>query len=125
MGAFSRNKGKRGEREVAKALRELTGRIVERRVRQYGGDSDLVGLEPWAIEVKYCATQAPDLWWKQAIAQNESGKPLLIYRQPQKHHWRARCFLDDIWDGAELGLWVEMHLDQWVRAVGLYRAGGE
>jgi len=40
MSAFSRNKGKRGEREVAGLIRELLGVDASRRVRQHDGDSD-------------------------------------------------------------------------------------
>ena len=54
MGKMSREKGKRGEREVAKILREF-GYDSKRGVQYHGGpDSpDVVGLPGCHIEVKY------------------------------------------------------------------------
>ena len=52
MGRAQREKGKRGEREVAALIRDLLGYEVRRRVRQHDGDSDLVGVPGWSIEVK-------------------------------------------------------------------------
>ena len=52
---MSRTKGAAGERELAAALRELTGWDIRRRVRQHDGDSDLEGVPGWSIEVKRLA----------------------------------------------------------------------
>ncbi len=52
MSAAQREKGKRGEREVAGIIKTLLGVDVRRRVRQHEGDSDLEGIDGWVIEVK-------------------------------------------------------------------------
>lgn len=89
MAKFSRDKGKRGELEVAGIIRELTGWDVKRRVRQHDGDSDLEGVPGWAIEVKNCATITLPAWWRQAVEQaGESLFPVLFYKVPRKG-WRA------------------------------------
>lgn len=90
MGGMSRDKGKRGERDAAALLRELTGQDVRRRVRQHDGDADLVGLAGWSIEVKSYATTTPALvrtWWGQAVEQAKregSCAPLLLYRSNRR-----------------------------------------
>ena len=91
MGAMQRQKGKTGEREAAALIRDLAGWDVQRRVRQHGGDSDLVGVPGWSVEVKRrrSATQS-DLatWWAQAVAQAGSDRPVLLYRL-DRGAWRA------------------------------------
>lgn len=93
MGAASRDKGKRGERELAELLRTLTGHDVRRRVRQHGGDADLEGLPGWSIECKRYSSAAPaDVarWWRQAAAQARTagGWPLLAWRADRMPDWR-------------------------------------
>ena len=93
MGGLSRDKGKSGEREVARLLTELTGHTVTRRVRQHLGDSDLQGLPGWEIEVKRYASATPALlktWWVQAVKQSRATNvwPLLVYRV-DRADWRA------------------------------------
>ncbi len=93
MGAMSRTKGKVGEREVAALLRDLAGWDVQRRVRQHDGDSDLVGVPGWCVEVKRVAA-APRAslknWWAQAVEQSQKhgGLPVLFYRA-NRGEWRA------------------------------------
>lgn len=94
MGGLSRAKGKRGERELARLLTELTGHDIKRRVRQHEGDSDLEGLPGWAIECKRYARVTPAMlatWWKQARAQAQrmGGTPLLCWRTDRMREW---CF---------------------------------
>lgn len=98
MSAMQRRKGQGGELEAARLLSDLTGHPVTRRVRQHGGDSDLVGLPDWAVEVKRART-APlatvaGSWWYQACEQAQAAKlvPLLLYRadrQPWRCVWPA------------------------------------
>jgi hypothetical protein len=128
MGQFSRDKGKRGERAVAQILTSSTGRKVERKVRQIDGDSDLVGFEPWTIEVKFANTLLVDQWWKQACAQADDGFPLLIYKQTRGRTWWVRVRLTDISIPSRLHvgifeheLHVDMHLDQFLVAIGEWR----
>lgn len=93
MAGMSREKGKRGERDAAALLRELTGQDVQRRVRQHEGDADLVGLTGWSVEVKHYALATPALvagWWRQCVeqARREGTAPLLLYRL-NRQPWRA------------------------------------
>ena len=93
MGGLSRDKGKSGEREVARLLSDLTGYDVRRRVRQHLGDSDLEGLPNWEIEVKRYAAASPaviKLWWLQAVQQSRKTNawPVLFYRL-DRSDWRA------------------------------------
>ncbi len=70
MSAFQRNKGARGEREVAAIISDLLGYKVSRRCRQHDGDSDLEGVPGWSLEVKNQAHVSRALlkaWWQQAV----------------------------------------------------------
>lgn len=93
MSMMQRNKGKAGEREVANMIRDLTGWDVRRRVRQHGGDSDLLGAPGWAVEVKR-QKAAPrgliGLWWRQTVEQAGWGGclPVLFFRA-DRDSWRA------------------------------------
>lgn len=90
MSRSQREKGKAGEREAAAMLRKLTQIDVQRRVRQHDGDSDLVGLEPWVVEVKRNESMSVEAMWLQAVVQADSvgGVPLLLYRR-SRQPWRA------------------------------------
>ena len=107
MSAMQRNKGKAGEREIAGLIRDLTGWDVQRRVRQHDGDSDLLGVPGWSVEVKRHKAAAPaDLrrWWAQAVAQAADLLPVLLYRV-DRGEWRA------VWPLAVL--MVEQRADYW------------
>ena len=93
MAGMSRDKGKSGERELARLLSELTGHDVRRRVRNLKGEDDLEGLPGWSIECKRYATITPGLvaqWWAQAQrqAQATGAEPVLLYRA-DRGAWRA------------------------------------
>ena len=91
MSAMQRTKGKAGEREIASIVRELTGWSAQRRVRQHGGDDDLVGIPGWAPEVKrHKAAGRADIarWWRQTVEQAGHALPVLFYRL-DRDSWRA------------------------------------
>lgn len=93
MAGLSRNKGKAGERELARLLADLTGHDVRRRVRQHDGDDDLEGLPGWSIEAKRYKAAPPALvaqWWAQAVTQADRAGtwPVLFYR-PDRQGWRC------------------------------------
>ena len=90
MTSFSRNKGKRGELAVCRIIFELTGWEAKRRVRNDAGDSDLIGIPGWSVEVKdHSKAMLGDVreWWAQACRQAD-GIPLLVYKR-QRGEWRA------------------------------------
>jgi Holliday junction resolvase len=84
MSASQRNKGARGEREVAKLIHDHLGFEVTRRCRQYESDSDLVGIPGWSVEVKNHATITRAgliAWWEQACLQAGDDIPCLAYKR--------------------------------------------
>ena len=87
MGASERDKGKRGERQVAALIADELGFQVRRRVRQDQGDSDLVGVPGWSLEVKDRKTATRGQlkeWWAQTVAQAATERqlrPVLIYKR--------------------------------------------
>jgi Holliday junction resolvase len=88
-----RRKGGAGERELAHLLADELGADVRRRCRQHPGDSDVLGVDGWAIECKRVrAASRGDLsaWWAQAVAQAQaSGElPMLAYRA-DRAPWRV------------------------------------
>lgn len=91
MGMMQRRKGASAEREVAAMIRDLTGWDAQRRVRQHDGDSDLLGVPGWSIEVKRHAKATPAIiqgWWDQTVRQADCLLPVLMYRLDYRD-WRA------------------------------------
>lgn len=82
MGKTSRDKGKRGEREVASLLRYY-GYDARRGVQYHGGEEspDVVGLPGIHIEVK--RTERLDLYGAMAQSKADSGEdmPIVIHRR--------------------------------------------
>jgi len=83
MGKIQRTKGQVGEREAAGLIGLHTGWAVQRRVRNAAGDSVLVGVPGWSVEIKrYASATRSDIsgWWSQCVAQSGSELPVLFYR---------------------------------------------
>lgn len=102
-GKMSRDKGKRGEREIIDLLQPVVNEIREHlqlpemklkrnTLQSDSGGSDVAGL-PWmALEVKLHATLNLNQWWVQTISQAEDGQePILFYRTDRKG-WRVRMW---------------------------------
>lgn len=102
MGKFSKDKGKRFERQVAEMLRKL-GFSKARRTAQYAGktpdSSDVIGLPGYHIEAKAQERMHLYDWMQQAIRDSEgSGQvPLVIHKQNRKPIL-ASLLLDDFLD---------------------------
>lgn len=93
----SRDKGKVGERELARKLNELFGSEC-RRGQQYSGldGSDVVGLDGVHLEVK----RVEKLNVYSAIEQSERDSketevPVVFHRKNHKR-WLVTCYLDDL-----------------------------
>lgn len=82
MGKTSREKGKRGEREIASLLREY-GYDARRGVQYQGGQDspDVVGLKGIHIEVK--RTERLDLYGSLSQSKTDAGEdlPIVIHRK--------------------------------------------
>lgn len=80
----SRTKGKTGEREIAKILRNQ-GFPDARRGQQYcgiNGDADVIGVKGIHIECKRQERVQDELWMKQAEDDAKKGEiPVVIYRR--------------------------------------------
>ena len=91
MGRMQRTKGQSGEREAAAQICEHTGWQVRRRVRNALGDSDLVGVPGWSVEIKRYASASPAQlaqWWAQCVSQAGLELPVLFFRL-DRSAWRA------------------------------------
>ena len=91
MGLMQRTKGAQGEREISGIIRDITGWDVQRRVRNHAGDSDLVGIPGWSVEVKrHASAGRAEIagWWRQTCAQSQDDMPVLFYRL-DRDSWRA------------------------------------
>jgi len=98
-----RRKGKAGELELARLLRDLLGADVARNlVQSREGGADLLGLPGWAVEVKRAARARLSEWWLQACQQAESTgqKPALFYRL-DRQPWRCVVALRHVATGFE------------------------
>ena len=103
MSNMARNKGKRGEREIADMFIEVMKRVehklwkkgyseeVKRNTLQSDrGGFDLVGIPGLAIEIKRQETLNVNTWWQQTVKQaGDKFMPVLIYRQNNKP-WSVR-----------------------------------
>jgi Holliday junction resolvase len=103
MGAFSRNKGARNERELCALLRDNLGGDYNRNLKQYqktqeGDIEQLVG--PYLIESKAHATLNLKSWWQQILtaASKHPAAPIpcLAYKVPRKG-WRFRVPIPQAW----------------------------
>ena len=110
----SRNKGANGEREAAVWLQKnfnlehLPQRNLEQ-VRFKGAGRvqeghDLIGFEPFAMEIKRCETLTLRTWWLQAkrSSRRSSGDmvPVVMFRQNRK---RWEFLIGANWIGLEVG----------------------
>lgn len=98
MGAMSRNKGRSGEQEFARLMRDHLGMDITRNWQGQAaeGGADLAGLEGYAVEVKRAKAYQRD-WWHQAVRQAcaADSLPVLAYRLDgmgrglaPEHKWR-------------------------------------
>ena len=94
----SKDKGKRGELEVAHILQEHG--YVARRTQQYCGSTgdaaDVVGLPDFHLEVKRAERMELYKWYAQAVNDSEkSGDiPVVVHRASRKP-WLVSLSLDD------------------------------
>ena len=118
MGSLSRNKGRSGEQEIVRILKDELGLgiAVTRNYAQqaHTGGVDVLGVPGWAIEVKR-AKQFSEGWWTQTAEQaaRVGDQPVLLYRLDRKR-WRAKCC------GCSVGLHhfqFEMDLMDWITIV--------
>ena len=101
MGKMSRDKGKRGERELARKLKEYG--FDARRGQQFcgaNGDADVVGLEGIHIEVK--RTEALRLYdaLAQAKSDKKDGELSAVFHRKNNSNWVVIMELDD---------WIEVY----------------
>jgi hypothetical protein len=118
-GHRSRNKGKRGEREVI-GLMQLTvfeiykahelecPRLQRNTLQSDRGGYDIVGIDWLALEVKYQETLQLDKWWKQTIEQAMKGEPVLVYRS---NHQPWRVMMHALLGGPGAGVTVPVIVD--------------
>lgn len=104
-GSMSKDKGQRGEREIAvmfvqamEAIERETGcagysvEVKRNTLQSDRGGYDLVGIPLLAIEVKRAETLAVNQWWKQTLDQCRPGLlPVLFYR-PNRKPWQVQTF---------------------------------
>ena len=85
MGLRERRKGASGERELRRLLCDALGIEITRNLAQsHRGGCDLLGVGPWALEVKRQERLALTQWWYQACEQSVDAIPALAYRQSRK-----------------------------------------
>ena len=90
MAGFSRQKGARGEREIATMFRELGFDVQRNALQTAVGGADLTGLPGIAVEIKRVETPFQEAWWAQAVSQATNGRrPVLFYRR-SRQPWRVR-----------------------------------
>ena len=100
MGKFSREKGKRGEREFSKLLRDSG--IPARRGQQFkGGEGspDIVSdLEGYHFEVKRVEKLNVENAMEQALAEKATGQKAVVAHRKNNKEWlvtmRAADFID-------------------------------
>ena len=114
----SRTKGRSGEQEVCRILRDELGLEIHRNwmEQSYCGGPDIIGVNGWSIEVKR-AKVFRSVWWTQAAAQAtvRKEKPVLVYRL-DRHDWRAMVCLCNSSE-YELHDRVDMEIRTWIYIV--------
>lgn len=103
----SKQKGKRGELEVARILKDHG--FDARRTAQFCGNTgeaaDVIGLEGYHIEVKRCETTKIWDWIQQAERDHKAGTiPLVVFRK-NGESWKVtldfEVFLDILKGGTD------------------------
>ncbi len=86
----SRQKGQRGEREVCKLLADKLGGEYKRNLMQtQDGGYDVLGLDGYAIEVKFQEKLQIEKWWEQTVQQSSVERlPVLFFRR-SREPWRV------------------------------------
>lgn len=124
-GLMSRNKGKRGEREVIELLQPIVNAVYARAgmevpklqrntLQSDGGGFDIAGLEWLALEVKFQETLSVNQWWAQTLEQaNGTQCPVLIYRQ-SRQPWRVKMFVEATACGVRYRLPATLELDEFL-----------
>lgn len=96
MGKSSKDKGKRGEREVANFLKEYG--VEAKRGQQFcglNGDADVVGLDGYHIEVK--RTEAFRLYdaMAQSVRDAKEGEVPTVWHRKNNEKWVVVIGSDD------------------------------
>jgi hypothetical protein len=89
MSAMQRHKGAAGKGESAALIGDRAGWDARRRVRQHDGDSDLLGVPGWTIEMKRHARQLrTDIaaWWRQGAASTRAMAFHIFQPLPSFHN---------------------------------------
>lgn len=91
-------KGKRGERELAKKLGEVFG-VACRRGQQFcgaSGDADVIGLDGIHVECK--RTEKLLLWpaLDQSVGDAKAGSVPMVFHRPNNRPWIAIVRVDDL-----------------------------
>lgn len=119
----ARSKGRRGEQEVANLLRDVLTELgitevqIKRNLMQWGGvkrsasQSDIVGLDFLAIEVKRVENNLPSglaAWWAQAKAQASPQQTAVLFHRMNDRDWNVRFTLETQVGATRLRLPVDM-----------------
>ncbi len=96
MGASQRNKGKRGEQELARILRSY-GYDAHRGVQYCGftGEPDVVGLDGFHIECKRVETLNLYKAMEQSKRDARDGEIPTVMHRKNNHEWLATLRLKD------------------------------
>lgn len=95
----SKQKGQRGELELAKILRGYG--FDARRGQQFKGGEDspdVVGIEGYHIECKRCEKISIYDWMAQAIRDSGCNTPIVVFRK-NKEEWLVTIRLEDFIKG--------------------------
>lgn len=98
MGKASKEKGKRGERELSHHLSGVFGIEARRGVQYQGGDDspDVVGLPGVHVEAK--RVESLRLWPSidQAVGDAAPGRVPVVFHRPNGRDWVAIVYVADI-----------------------------
>lgn len=96
MGAMSRNKGKRGELEIAHILQEH-GYPARRSVQFNGwqGEADVIGVEGLHIEVKRVEKLNVETAMEQSRRDAKGNEIPVVFHRRNGKKWLATLSLDD------------------------------
>jgi hypothetical protein len=95
-GRMSRNKGARGENELAAMLSDELGTVVKRKLGQARDGADDIEIGKFRIEVKRRETLAVMQWCRQIEACTPKDQiPLVVFRQ-NGQEWRVVMRMKDL-----------------------------
>lgn len=114
MSINSRTKGKVGEQEIVKLLKDAGFDVARNLDQTRDGGYDITGIDEIALEVKRAKKPLINKWWEQTARQAKADQyPILAYRLDNQK-WKVMTTVDFLHDELIEGRTVTLEWDDFI-----------